>query len=455
MIRTLAKLALAGAVALPLAFHAATASAAADVQEVVSPGGIKAWLVEEHSIPMLAIDVIFAGGASRDPADQQGAAEFLAGMLDEGAGDLDSAAYSARADEIALRAGFDAGRDNFTVSARMLTENRDASVELLRQALVAPRFDAEPLERVRSQIISGIRSSATDPNEIAGDAWNAAMFPNDPYGEPTHGTVESVSAIGKPQLEAARTRLLDRSRLAIGVVGDITAEELGPLLDRLLGDLPKSNWNALPPAEMAEARGLTVVPLDTRQSVAMIGEEGPLRDDPDFIPAYVMNYLLGGGGFASRLTEEVREKRGLTYSVYSYLAPADRAGMYVAGVSSDNARIAEALDVIKAEWKRMAEGGATAEELEKAKQYLTGAYPLRFDSNSKIAGILAGLMIDGFSPDYIRDRNGLIEAVTLDDIARVAKKWLKPERLRIVVVGQPEGLTSDLPIPGFEAPEVN
>lgn len=455
MIRMIAKLALSGAVAFPLMLHAPAADAAAEVQEIVSPGGIKAWLVEEHSIPMLALEVIFTGGASRDPADQQGVAGFLAAMLDEGAGDLGSAEYSARAEELALRTGFDAGRDTFSVSARMLTENRDESVELLRTALVSPRFDEEPLERVRSQLISGIRSSATDPNSVASDAWRAAMFPDDPYGDPTSGTEESVSSIGKAELEAARTRLLDRSRMAVGVVGDITAEELGPLLDRLLGDLPKSDWNALPPAGMAQERGLSVVPLDTPQSVAMLGHEGPLRDDPDFIPAYVMNYILGGGGFASRLTEEVREKRGLTYSVYSYLAPADRAGLYIAGVSSDNARIAEAVEVIKAEWARMAEEGVTEDELEKAKRYLTGAYPLRFDSNGKIARILAGLMIEGFSPDYIRERNDLIEAVTVEDVARVAKKWLKPERLRIVVVGRPEGLTGDLPIPGFETPEVN
>ena len=281
------------------------------------------------------------------------------------------------------------------------------------------------------------------------------MFPNDPYGLPTSGTEETVAAIDKAALEAARKRLLNRSRMAVGVVGDISAEELGPLLDRLLGDLPADPWNALPPAEFAQERGLTVIPLDTPQAVAVLGHEGLLREDPDFLPAYVMNYILGGGGFSSRLTEPVREKRGLTYSVYSYLAPYRRAGLYLAGVSSDNARIAEAISVIKDEWARMAAEGVTEEELANAKRYLTGAYPLRFDTNAKIADNLAGLMRQGFSPDYIRKRNALIEAVTADDVRRVAARLLKPERLRIVVVGAPEGLVSDLPIPGFEAAGTN
>ena len=454
MIRTLSRIAAAATLAFA-PFAAAPALAATEVQQVTSPGGIEAWLVQEDSIPMVAVEVIFAGGASRDPDDKLGVSQFLAAMLGEGAGERDSAAFSARADEIALRYGFDAGRDTFSVSARMLTENREESVKQLRLALTAPRFDDEPMERVRSRMISGIRSSKTDPSDVAGEAWRAAMFPDDPYGRPVSGTEATVAGITKADLEAARTRLLNRSRMAVGVVGDITAEELGPMLDALLGDLPDDKWNALPPADFAEKRGVSVVPVDAPQSVAIFGHEGLLRDDPDFIPAYVMNYVLGGGGFSSRLTVEVRERRGLTYSVYSYLAPYDRAGLMLGGVASDNARIAEALDVIRAEWARMAEEGVTEEELEKAKRYLTGAYPLRFDSNSKIAGILAGLMIDGFTPDYIKERNGLIEAVTVADVKRVAARLLRPDRLRVVVAGRPEGVANDLPIPGYEAPGVN
>jgi zinc protease len=422
---------------------AAPAQAAADVQQIETPGGLKAWLVEEHAIPMIALEIIFDGGAARDPADRIGAAHFLSGMLDEGAGDLDSATFSATADRLALRVGFDTGRDSFSISARMLTENRDASVDLLRDALIAPRFDAEPMERVRAQILSALASEQTDPGDIAEKSWRAALFAGDAYARPVNGTAASVAAMTAADLSDARARALNRAHVSIGVVGDITAAELGPLLDRLLGDLPDQPWERAAMADPAFDGTLEVIDFDTPQSVARLVGPGIMRDDPDFMPAFVMNHILGGGGFSSRLTEEVREKRGLTYSVWSYLAPYDRAGLIMAGVSSDNARIKESVDVIRAEWARMADNGVTAQELKDAQTYLTGAYPLRFDSNGKIAGQLAGLMHDGFTPAYLTERNGQIDAVTTDDIARVAKRLLRPDLLHVVVVGKPEGLAAN------------
>jgi zinc protease len=365
-------------------------SAATKVQEVVSPGGIRAWLVEEHSIPMIAIELEFTGGVETDPVDRVGVSDFLGAMLDEGAGDLDATAFRNRADDLSLRMGAEAGRTSFSVSARMLLENRDESLELLRLALSAPRFDPEPLARVRSQILSGIRSDATDPQSIATKRWRELM------------------------------------------------------LDALLGGLSDTPAQEVPTPVFAPERGVEVVPFETPQSVAVLGHEGLSRDDPDFIAATVMNQILGGGGFSSRLTEEVREKRGLTYSVYSYISPRpDEVGVYMAGVSADNARIAEAIEVIRAEWRRMAEGGVTADELEKTKRYLTGAYPLRFDSNAKIASMLAAIQHAGLGVDYIDRRNDLVEAVTQEDVARVAKRLLHDDRLRIVVVGQPVGITTN------------
>ncbi|MFT4794581.1 MAG: zinc protease [Paracoccaceae bacterium] len=422
---------------------ASPANAAAQIQQIETPGGLKAWLVEEHAIPMVAIEIIFPGGAGRDAEGVAGSSYFLSAMLDEGAGELESAAFSAKADELALRFGFDAGQDSFSVSARMLTANRDESVELLRLAMTQPRFDDEPMARVRAQILSGLRNEETDPGAMADKAWRAAVFASDAYGAPMKGEAADVEAMQADDLRAARLRAFNLSGAAIGVVGDITAAELGPMLDRLLGDLPNVAVAPAPKAETSFDGALQVVEFDTPQSVARLVGPGILRDDPDFMPAYVMNHILGGGGFSSRLTEEVREKRGLTYSVWSYLAPLDRAGLYMAGVSSDNARIKEAVDVIRTEWARMRDHGVTAAELEAAQRYLTGAYPLRFDSNAKIAGQLAGLMRDGFAPSYITERNALIEAVTLDDVARVAERLLRPDLLHVVVVGKPEGLLAN------------
>ncbi len=423
---------------------AAPLSAATRVQEVVSPGGIRAWLVEEQSIPMIAIELEFLGGTETDPADRVGVSHFLSGMLDEGAGEFDSVAFRNRADDISVRIGADAGRQSFNVSARMLLENRDESLDLLRLALTAPRFDPEPLERVRGQILSSLRSEETDPQAIAGKRWRQLMFQDRPQARPSEGEAEAVAAITAEDLEAARKRIFTRKGVSVAVVGAVTAEELGPILDQLLGDLPDAEPLRPPLPEFSPERGLEVVDFDTPQSVAVLGHEGIARDDPDFMAATVMNQILGGGGLSSRLTEEVREKRGLTYSVYSYIAPGDHEiGVMMAGVSSDNARIGEAIDLIRAEWRRMAEEGATEEELEKTKRYLTGSYPLRFDSNGKIASMLAAIMQADLGIDYIDTRNDQIEAVTLEDVARVAKRLLHPDRLRIVVVGKPVGVAME------------
>lgn len=428
------------AVAAATSLFAFVAQAAAPIQKVVSPGGIEAWLVEEQAIPIISIEIQFEGGSILDPEGKEGVANLLGGLLEEGAGDLDAVGFAEAADALAVRYGFGSGRESFSVSAAMLAENRDASVDLLRLALTEPRFDEEPMTRVKRQIISGIRSSETNPNAIASKAFNAAAFPGDPYGRDASGTIESVNGLTREDLMEARETQLNVGSAYIGVVGAITAEELGPLLDRLLGDLPNEPREPLAPVAFQAPAGVTVIDLDIPQSVAMFGHEGILRDDPDFIPAYILNYVFGGGGFASRLTVEVREKRGLSYSVYSYLLPMDRAGMIIGGVATSNEQMAKSVEVIQDEWRKIAEEGITEEELEKAKRYLTGAYALRFDSNAKIANILVGLQAADLPIDYPETRNALVEAVTMEDIQRVAKRLMKPEDLSFVVVGRPVGL---------------
>ena len=434
------RFAVAALVAASTAFAPIVATAAAKIQRVVSPGGIEAWLVEEHAIPIVAIEISFDGGSVLDPEGKEGVANLTMGLLEEGAGDLDAVGFAQRADEIAARLGFGSSRESVSLSLRSLTENLDATVDLMRLAIMEPRFDEEPVARVKAQIISSIKSSETDPNAIAGKAFNEMGFPNDPYGRPSDGTIESVTALTVDDLRAARERLLNVGGAHIGVVGDITAEELAPLLDRLLGGLRNEPVEDLPMTEFKGQPGVTVIDLDVPQSVAVFGHAGILRDDPDYIPAYVLNYILGGGGFASRLTVEVREKRGLSYSVYSYLAPRDRAGLHLGGVATSNEYMKDSIAVIRDEWRKMAEEGVTQEELDKAKRYLTGAYALRFDSNSKIANILVGVQAAGLPIDYTETRNALVEAVTLDDIKRVAQRIMKPDELSIIVVGRPVGL---------------
>ncbi|WP_323766458.1 pitrilysin family protein [Antarctobacter sp.] len=416
------------------------AHAEIDIQQVTSPGGFKAWLVEEPSIPFVALEIRFLGGASLDEPGKRGATNLMVGLLEEGAEGMDARAFAEARDGIAARFSYDAGDDTVRVSAKFLTETQDEAVDLLRASLVAPSFDEVAIERVREQVLSGLRSDETDPDEIVGKAFYSAIFGDHPYGTTENGTIDSVTALTRDDLITAHRNALAQDRIYVGAAGDISAEDLGALLDKLFADLPETGAPQPADVDVQTTAGVTVVPFDTPQSVAMFGHKGMKRDDPDFFAAYVMNTIFGGGGFEARLMHEVREKRGLTYGIYSYLAPREHAELFLGRVASANDRIGEAVEVIRNEWSKMASDGVTPEELDRAKTYLTGAYPLRFDGNAPIAQILVGMQMDDLTPDYITTRNAKIEAVTLEDVERVARELLKPEELLFVVVGQPEGL---------------
>ncbi|WP_420585860.1 M16 family metallopeptidase [Ruegeria sp.] len=411
-----------------------------EIEEVTSPGGITAWLVEDHSIPFTALELRFRGGTSLDEPGKRGAINLMSGLIEEGAGDMDARTYARELESLAASFRYNAGDDTVSISAQFLTENRDEVIDLLRTTIHEPRFDEDAVERVKAQVLSGLRSDQTDPNDIAGRSFAAMAYGDHPYGSDGKGTIVSVSALTRDDVVTAYDNVFAKDRLYVGAVGDITAEELGALLDKLLADLPETGKPIPGRADVTIPGGVSVVEFDTPQSVALFGHAGIDRDDPDFFAAFVLNHILGGGGFESRLMQEVREKRGLTYGVATYLVPKDLASVYLGSVSSGNDRIAEAVDVIRAEWARAATEGVTQKELDDAKTYLTGAYPLRFDGNGQIAGIMVGMQMENLPIDYIATRNDKVNAVTLDEVNRVASELLDPEGLHFTVVGKPEGL---------------
>ncbi len=420
------------------------------IERVVSAGGIEAWLAEDHSLPVISLSLLLRGGAALDPAGKEGLAVMTAGLLDEGAGDLDSGAFQQRLADLAITLRFNASLDTFEGTLRTLSENRDQAFSLLRMALNAPRFDDEPVTRIRNQILTGLAMTESDPGEIADKVWSRAAFPDHPYGRPSEGTKAGVAAITTDDLRGFVERRLGRDRLIIGVAGDITADELSPLLDSVFGSLPeRAAPFDLPQAQVAGG-GVIVVEEDIPQSTVRFGENGIKRDDPDYFAARLLNYTLGGGGFSSRLTEEVREKRGLAYSVYSYLQPMAQGGLVSGGVGTDNARVAESLDLIREEWRRMADDGVSADELRDAKTYLTGSFPLRLSSTGRIASMLTTLQYLDLSIDYLDRREELIHSVTLDDTRRVAERLLHADDLLVVVVGKPEGVTATRPAPQLD-----
>jgi zinc protease len=438
----MARFAAALSVSLALVLGLAAAPArTAEVREVVSPGGITGWLVEDHSIPLIAVYFVFRGGAALDPAGKEGLAEFASVLLDEGAGDYDSQAFQRTLEDNSIQLGFDAGQDNFSGRLKTLTKNRDLAFDLLHLSLAEAHFDADPVERMRAALLSSLSRSLEDPDRIAAQAWWAAAFPNHPYGRPVSGTPESLAALDVADLRGFVDRRFARDNLVVSVVGDITPEALGPLLDRTFGMLPAqaSSWE-VPPAMLENPGSVTVVERAIPQSVVVFGDLGIARDDPDFYAAHVMNHILGGGSFNSRLYEEVREKRGLAYGIYSYLYPLDHASLLMGSVATQSARLAETIAVLREQWGRLAEEGVGEKELDEAKAFITGSFPLRFGSTDGVAGIVTAMQIQDLGIDYLDRRNALIDTVTVEDVRRVARRLLDPETLTVTVVGAPDPL---------------
>jgi zinc protease len=431
-----ATLAAAGLLAL-----AAPSAHATKIERVMSPGGLEAWVVRVPS-PMIAVELSFDGGAAQDPPDKAGLATLAVDLWDDGAGDLDARAFQDRLERKSIELGFSASRDHIRGSLRTLSVNRDEAFEYLRLALTKPRFDPDAVERDRAQLISRLQRQSTSPNDIASRTWWRTAFPDHPYGRPSSGTPESVARITIDDLKSYTRRVLARATLKLAVVGDIDPATLGPLLDRTFGELPAAP--ELTPVADVSMQGLgrrIVVPLDVPQAVVTFGTQGIKRSDPDFMPAYIVNHILGGGAFSSRLYQEVREKRGLAYGVSDSLAWMRHAAVLIGGTATRSAVTGEAIGIIEGEIHRLAEGGPTADEVADAKSALDGSFALGLDTSAKIAGQLVQMQIDNLGIDYIDKRSGLIEAVTLDDTKRVAKRLLN-SGLLVTVVGRPQGVTS-------------
>lgn len=413
----------------------ALAARAMDIQEVKSPKGITAWLVEDHTVPIIAIRFVFDGGSTQDPAGKEGLVNLMTGLFDEGAGDLDSEAFQIKLDDVGAEMGFEAGRDGTYGSMRTLAERKDAAFDLLRLAVTKPRFDQAPIDRIRSQILSGIIAGENDPGTIAQTKWAEAIYGTHPYSRSDEGTKQSLAAITPDDLKAFHKANFARDGLHVAVVGDIDAGTLKQKLDALFGDLPeKQTLNPVADIEPKLGQQLEVN-YDLPQTSLQLAYPGVKRDAPDFFAAVLMNEILGGGTFTSRLFDEVREKRGLAYSVSSDLIDQKHADALLVTTATRSDRAAETLGVVREVVKRMAEVGPTEEELEATKKYMVGAYAINnLDSSSAIAATLVELQLDKLGIDYMQRRGALINGVTLDQVKAAAKKLLSAEPA-IMVVG--------------------
>jgi|HubBroStandDraft_1064217.scaffolds.fasta_scaffold00252_18 zinc protease len=431
--------------ALALLVFAAGPARAVTVETVRSPQGITAWLVEDHSQKVISLNFSIRGGAASDPAEKAGLSSFAMGLLDEGAGPYDSGQFQGKLEDLSASVSFDASADYLQGSLKTLSPNRDEVFELLQLALTQPHFDEPAVERVRAQIDQLIDNQEQNPDALATLGWLRSQFPGHPYARSRYGSKASIAAITIADLQEFARARLGRDRLKIAVVGDIAPADLETLLDRTFGGLPAVAVVASNPDDRvpADAGKVILIKKPVPQSVIRFGEQGIGIHDPDIYAAMVLNYILGGSPFTSRLGNEVREKRGLAYTIGTSTAHFDHADLLLGFVGTQNAKAAETIKIIRSEWTGLRDASPSAKEVEDAKTYLTGSYVLGLDSTGAIAQRLLGLQESGFPSDYITRRPKLIGAVTVEDVKRVARRLLDPAKLSFLVVGNPEDLKPD------------
>lgn len=415
-------------VALSVVVVATGARAAVEIQEVVSDKGVRAWLVEDYTVPIVTMRFAFRGGSTQDPEGKEGLANLMTGLFDEGAGDLDSDAFQKALDEAGAEMSFDQSRDELSGSIRMLAETREKAFDLLRLAVNDPRFDPAPVDRIRAQIVSGIIADSRNPSTLAQIAFNEALFGDHPYARRDEGTAESLATVTPEDLKAAREKMFGRDNLYVAVVGAIDPEDLKRELDRVFGDL-REKADLAPVADIQPNLGQeTRLDYPVPQTTLRLAYPGMVRQNPEYFAAYLMNHMLGGGTFSSRLFEEVREKRGLVYGISSYIVNFDHATALMIGTGTAPDKAEETLAIIRDEVRRMAEEGPTEDELREAKDYVLGAYAINnLDSSSSIARTLVDIQVNDLGIDYIDRRVSLINSVTLDQVKAAAKLLLDAE----------------------------
>jgi zinc protease len=424
----------AGAATLLMA--SAPSQAATKIQHLISPGGIEAWFVQDATVPLIAMEYAFAGGYSQDPAGKSGVGNLVASLIDEGSADLDSKTFHERLDRRAIELSFSVTRDYFRGSLRMLKDNKDEAFDLLRMSLTSAHLESGDVERIRSQIMSGLRRDTSNPNALAGRKFLELAFGDHPYGRQASGTLDSVPGITVDDMRDYIRRVLAKDTLKVAVVGDVDPATLGKLLDQTFGTLPaKSSLTPVPDVTAAKPPQRANVSLDVPQTVITFGSPGVMRHDPNFMAAYVVNHILGGGGLSSRLYREVREKRGLAYSVYGSLLWMDHSALFIGNTGTRADRAGDTIEAINTEISRMAEEGPNQQELDEAKSYLKGSQMLQLDTSSKLASGLLQYQLDKLPIDYLEKRNAIVDAVTLDDAKKAAKR-LWGDGLLTVIVGR-------------------
>lgn len=409
---------------------------AVNIEKVVSPKlGVEAWLVQSQQLPMVNVSISLKAGSIYD-GDNKGLAYLTGSLIPQGSGEMNAEKFTQEVEK--LGALFSAGPSllKSTFSMRMLSENKEASFALLGQAITQPKFDEEPFQRLKDSIKTSILAGQQNPGHIANLLLKKHFYNDHVYGDTVTGSIDSINQLTRFDVKRFYDRNYHLKNMMVSVVGDITSEELGLYLDNMFAGFNAGDTKNLFPKAPEKHLPLVVRKnMNVPQSTVYLSHEGITRKHPDYYAAFVMNYILGGGGFNSRLMEEIREKRGLAYGVYSFFEPLPNAGSFIASVSTKNEDVMKSISLIKEEIKRIKDKGVSQKEYDGAMSFLKGSFPLRLDSSSKILGFLDTMQLQNLGIDYLDMWTTRIGEVSKADVERVAKELLHEENLMTIIVG--------------------
>lgn len=414
---------------------AAAATAAVEIQHWQSASGARVYFVESRSLPIVDVQVDFAAGSALDPADKAGLASLASSLMDRGAGSLDEDAIADRLADVGAQFSGSSEMDRASFSLRSLSsaEELDSAIGLMATVLAQPTFPAAIVERERGRSIAGLKEALTQPDTIAGRLFLEGIYGDHPYGNVA--TPESLARIAREDVVDFHKRYFVASGASIAIVGDLDREAAAKLADRLTSGLVKGEAPAAIPAVAKSRQARLVEPHPSAQAHVLIGLPGLKRDDPDYYPLVVGNYVLGGGGFVSRLMHEVREKRGFAYSVYSYFEPRRELGPFQIGLQTKGSQTEEAIKVVDQTLQGFLDSGPSDEELAAARDNIVNGFGLRLDSNRKVLGYVAVIGFFGLPLDWLEQYPKAVEKVTSEAVRDAFRRRVRPDELVTVIVG--------------------
>lgn len=428
------------AIACAFVFLGATAVPAAAQSRVIPrravlENGLIVLTSEQRALPMVTFNLLMEAGSRFESAGREGTANLVARLLTYGTGTRTATQISEALDFIGATLSASCDEETVTVGLTVLKKDLPTGLELLADVLTASTFPQAEIDRQKQSVVASIRAKEEEPGQIAQEKFREALFPNSAYGRPVEGSMESVGGVDRGGLVEFYERYYRPNRAVLAVVGDVSHEEIIGLLGKFLRPWARRDSpTEPPPAPAPGAPGFIRVNKDLTQANILIGHEGVARGHPDYYAIQVMNYILGGGGFSSRLMDSVRNERGLAYSVYSVFDADKYAGSFQLAMQTKNESAGEALRIAMEEVRKIREQGITPEELEAAKDYLTGSFPLRFDTNRRVGAFLTQMEYFGLGLDYMERYADLIRGVSGADVLRVARDHLQPDKWIVVVV---------------------